>query len=320
MEISASMIARRCFASIAVFSVVFCAWVSTASAEGSYGIAPAQHSCAEFFGTVPRLNCEICVARGSNVGDCYWQQQISLLKRDLGRVGTLVGPFPLSRPVPSVNASPAPLGRLEQSVPWEPYSYPVASAMPTATASESFHLPRLSGALAPVQPAVTPVIPLAGLPFSPPSSSQRFAELLGNVPSAYTSLPPTAAPNRISLSPGAPIASPIPLTPQVRAWTFVPTPGNNLAPQPVSPYVPREAQLSIWCRTFNTAKGVAEGALLTHEVVGLLGGTESAVPAAEAEGIGTAIARAGANHTVVILFAVGASVYLLEKECSPTSK
>ena len=107
---------------------------------------------------------------------------------------------------------------------------------------------------------------------------------------------------RMNVSPAAPIASPIAVMLQLERGHSFQTPGNNLhlAPQPVGPYVPHEAQLSIWCKTFNTAKGVAESSLLARDVVGILGGTESAVPAAEAEGIGTAIARAGTSRTVVV--------------------
>lgn len=283
---------------IALAAAVTGAWFSAATAQPLGSAAPAQHSCAEL-SALSRSLCDQCVSSGAPVSDCYWRQQSFVLRRNLGNNNILIGPFPMATPAPWSNAGPAPWNPVREGRIWRT----TPSALPTPAAPTA----------APFSSFVAPYPNLNGhLP--------TLAQLINEGPEANRAPYPPVQP----YSPGipgfawspVPIASPLPIELN-KPVIIVPSSGGKVNAIPASPDIKPDSHLSVWCRAFNNAKGVAEAALLGRDVAGLLGVSEAAVPAAEAEGIAAAVTRATANHSVVILVAAGTGIYLLEKKCAP---
>lgn len=124
-----------------------------------------------------------------------------------------------------------------------------------------------------------------------------------------TTTAPAAAPSQ-------PNAFPTLAPPGPQLWGLLPETQNSgvIRPQPIESNSITKAQVSMWCKAFNAANGIADNTLKVSGAAELLG-----LSAGQAESVAETARAAASNRTLIFLVAAGAAVYVVSQHCAPAT-
>jgi hypothetical protein len=137
----------------------------------------------------------------------------------------------------------------------------------------------------------------------------------GATPTVINQFPVTVTPSPDTIP--QPLAFPTitPLNTQV--WGLLPQPRNPglMEPQPIASGSITKGDISNWCKALNTANGIADYTLKINGAAEILGLTTG-----QAETVAETARAAASKRTLVFLIAAGAAVYVLSKQCTPSTQ
>jgi len=88
-----------------------------------------------------------------------------------------------------------------------------------------------------------------------------------------------------------------------------------MEPQPIASGSITKGDISNWCKALNMANGIADYSLKINGAAKILGLTTG-----QAETVAETARAAASKRTLIFLIAAGAAVYVLSKQCTPSTQ